>query len=236
MHCRKPLTAALLCALSVAFAAVAAEAMGTPETRFRVYLPLILRLHWREGVLPTISLTPAPQTATQTATHAASATPSWTASPSLTATLTHTTTPTPSHTASATPSDTPTGTATPTLPLGPRVRIVPQCGEAPPPWCSQFDAPGDDNANRNEEYVCFQNQGGEVANLLHWRVKDEADTTYTFPPFALHPGGYVRLRTGSGTDTATDLYWGRGRAVWNNAGDTVYLYDALWNLIDKYTY
>jgi competence protein ComEC len=29
------------------------------------------------------------------------------------------------------------------------------------------------------------------------------------------------LHTGSGTDTATDLYWDAGRPVWNNDGDTV---------------
>jgi len=31
----------------------------------------------------------------------------------------------------------------------------------------------------------------------------------------------VTLRTGTGTDTDADLYWGSGAAVWNNDGDTV---------------
>ncbi len=46
----------------------------------------------------------------------------------------------------------------------------------------------------------------------------------------------MRLRSGAGTDTASDLYWGRGQAVWNNGGDTVYLYDAAWGLVDEHTY
>jgi len=40
---------------------------------------------------------------------------------------------------------------------------------------------------------------------------------------SLDPGETVTLHTGSGTDTATDLYWGSGSPVWNNGGDTVFV-------------
>jgi len=69
-----------------------------------------------------------------------------------------------------------------------------------------------------------------------WHVQDEVDTTYTFPAFTLLARAHVRLHTGSGTNTATDLYWARGRAVWNNTGDTVYLYNSAWVLVDSYSY
>lgn len=36
--------------------------------------------------------------------------------------------------------------------------------------------------------------------------------------------------------TITDVYWCQGVAIWNNDGDTVYLYGAGWNLIDSYQY
>ncbi|ELZ40408.1 beta-lactamase [Halorubrum tebenquichense DSM 14210] len=36
----------------------------------------------------------------------------------------------------------------------------------------------------------------------------------------------MTLRTGSGTDTDTELYWGSGSPIWNNAGDTVILSNA----------
>jgi len=53
-------------------------------------------------------------------------------------------------------------------------------------------------------------------------VTDEADHSYTFPAgFTLDAGATVTLHTGSGTDTATDLYWGAGAPIWNNAGDTI---------------
>ncbi|MFC5970931.1 hypothetical protein ACFPYI_06255 [Halomarina salina] len=35
----------------------------------------------------------------------------------------------------------------------------------------------------------------------------------------------MTLHSGSGTDTSSDVYWGRSGAVWNNGGDTVTVSD-----------
>mgnify|MGYP001147726405 CR=1 FL=1 len=102
--------------------------------------------------------------------------------------------------------------------------------------CSQFDAPGDDDCNLNEEYVCFEQVGGGSADMTGWHVKDEQNHTYTFPPFVLPAGVCVRLYTGSGPNGPTDLYWGSSEAVWNNDYDTVFLYDAAWRPVDQYVY
>jgi len=123
------------------------------------------------------------------------------------------------------PTPTPTSTATPRPPC-----VVVD------PSCCQVDAPNDDHDNLTEEYVCFRNTGDSAANMTGWHVRDEDQKTYTFPTFSLAPQALVRLRTGSGTDTTTDLYWGQGRAVWNNTRDTIYLYDAGWKLVDEYSY
>ena len=40
----------------------------------------------------------------------------------------------------------------------------------------------------------------------------------------------------SGTDTATDLYWGRGNPVWNNDGDVAVLRDAGGGEMDRCAY
>lgn len=45
-------------------------------------------------------------------------------------------------------------------------------------------------------------------------------------PFHLKPGTSVTLHTGKGTNTATNLYWGRSSYVWNNTGDTATLKNA----------
>ncbi|WP_049901608.1 lamin tail domain-containing protein [Halococcus agarilyticus] len=84
------------------------------------------------------------------------------------------------------------------------------------------DAPGNDNANPNGERIVFENRGETRIDLGGWTVSDAADHRYTFPSeFALGPGERVTLHTGTGSDTASELYWGASGAVWNNDGDTV---------------
>lgn len=84
------------------------------------------------------------------------------------------------------------------------------------------DAAGDDRDNLTDEYVVFSNTGDAVIDLSGWTVRDEAGKTYTFPDGVdVAPGESLTLHTGSGTDTESDLYWGMGSPVWNNAGDTV---------------
>ena len=83
------------------------------------------------------------------------------------------------------------------------------------------DAEGNDNENLNDEYVTLTNRGAEPVDLAGWTVVDEAGKTYEFGSLTLNPDASVWLHTGSGTDTDTDVYWGRSGAVWNNDGDTV---------------
>ena len=124
-----------------------------------------------------------------------------------------------------TPTTTPT--STPTIEPA-RVRVDSAC--------SQFNAPGDDNKNPTEEYVCFENYGSRRVDMTGWAVHDEVRKRYTFPSFGLGSKASVKLRTGKGVDTDTDLYVGAGSAIWNNDGDTVYLYDSEGRLVDQYTY
>ncbi|MBU0708178.1 thermonuclease family protein [Patescibacteria group bacterium] len=102
--------------------------------------------------------------------------------------------------------------------------------------CSQFDAPGDDHENLNEEYVCFYNGDSKAINMQGWKTYDVANHIYAFPAFSLKAGATVVLHTGSGANTATSLYWGSGSAIWNNTGDTVYLKDSGGNLVSEYSY
>ncbi|WP_284011744.1 lamin tail domain-containing protein [Haloarcula pelagica] len=84
------------------------------------------------------------------------------------------------------------------------------------------DPAGDDRRNLTGETVTFRNGGDEPLDLSGWTVADAAGRTYTFPEgYKLASGATVTLHTGSGTDTATDLYWGSGSPIWNNGGDTV---------------
>jgi micrococcal nuclease len=89
------------------------------------------------------------------------------------------------------------------------------------------DAEGDDGENLGDEYVVLRNAGDSPVDLAGWTVSDEAGRSYTFPDGAtLEPGATLTLHTGSGTDAGGRYYWGLGRPVWNNDGDTVVVRDA----------
>ncbi|WP_276247981.1 MULTISPECIES: DUF4350 domain-containing protein [unclassified Haladaptatus] len=99
------------------------------------------------------------------------------------------------------------------------------------------DAAGNDNDNLNDEYVVFENVGSGSLDLTGWTVEDEVGKTYAFPSgFSLAAGATVTLHTGSGTDTSSDLYWGKTQAVWNNSGDTVFVYDDAGSLAEQHSY
>jgi micrococcal nuclease len=104
------------------------------------------------------------------------------------------------------------------------------------PECSQYDAPGDDHQNLNEEYVCFTSQSDHPVDMTGWSVNKQPDKWYTFPEFVLSPGASVRLHSGQEVDTPTDFYWGSSQAIWRNVHDTVYLYDADGKLMDEYSW
>jgi len=99
------------------------------------------------------------------------------------------------------------------------------------------DAEGDERENLNDEYVVFTNRGDASLDLSGWTIADEAGTTYTFPDgFSLDAGESVTLHTGSGADTASDLYWGSGSPIWNNGGDTVIVRNAQGDIVSKEPY
>ncbi|WP_439331148.1 lamin tail domain-containing protein [Halobellus inordinatus] len=99
------------------------------------------------------------------------------------------------------------------------------------------DAEGNDNENLNDEYVVFRNAGEERLDLSGWTVTDDADHTYTVPEgTTLDPGATLTLRTGSGTDSDSTLYWGASGAIWNNAGDVVTVRDASGSTVVRRSY
>lgn len=72
-----------------------------------------------------------------------------------------------------------------------------------------------------EAVVVKYNGEGEL-DLTGWHLKDQAGHAYTFPPFKLFKDGAVQVHTGSGTNTAIDLYWGQRQPVWQS-GEAVLL-------------
>jgi len=88
------------------------------------------------------------------------------------------------------------------------------------------DAAGNDNENLNDEYLVFENTGTTVLDFSGWTITDDAGHTFMFQPgVTLDPGAQLTLHSGSGTNTATDRYWGSNSAILNNGGDTITVRD-----------
>tara|TARA_Y100000310_G_scaffold342161_1_gene444041 strand:+ start:2925 stop:4331 length:1407 start_codon:yes stop_codon:yes gene_type:complete len=86
----------------------------------------------------------------------------------------------------------------------------------------QANPEGRDRDNLADEWIEFENANDQAADLSNFIVQDRAGNTYTIPEgFVVEGGVKFKVRTGVGTDTETDLYWGRLSPVWNNKGDEI---------------
>ncbi|SIR82172.1 micrococcal nuclease [Haladaptatus litoreus] len=84
------------------------------------------------------------------------------------------------------------------------------------------DAEGNDHENLNDEYIVLRNGGTDALDISGWSISDDSGHTYRVPSgISLESGATVTLYTGSGSDSAAELYWGSDSAVWNNGGDTI---------------
>ncbi|WP_394365707.1 lamin tail domain-containing protein [Streptomyces sasae] len=100
----------------------------------------------------------------------------------------------------------------------------------------QYDSPGrDDRSNRslNREWVDVTNTTRRSVNLDDWTLSDEAGHTYTFRHLRLEGRSTVRVHTGIGRDSATDVYQDRRAYVWNDDADTATLRNARGRLVDE---
>jgi hypothetical protein len=102
-----------------------------------------------------------------------------------------------------------------------------------------YDSPGKDlggATSLNHEWVQLHNTSGARITMTGWTLRDAAHHVFRFGTFTIKPHAYVKIHTGPGRDTQTDLYWGSGSYIWNNTGDTAILRDASGHQLDKCTY
>ncbi len=99
----------------------------------------------------------------------------------------------------------------------------------------QYDPPGrDDRSNRslNKEWVELTNTTRHSVNLDGWTLTDEHGRTYTFDHYRLDGRSSVRIHTGEGRDTRTDLFQDRRNYVWDNHSGTATLRNDRGRFID----
>jgi competence protein ComEC len=113
---------------------------------------------------------------------------------------------------------------------------VPQIGNASSVYISalQFDAPGDDRQNLNNEWVRLTNRGDGPVLLAGWTLSDKTGAhPYVFPAFVLMPESSVTVCSGSGKMNDTALFMGLDAPLWGNSGDVATLKDGGGTIIDQ---
>jgi hypothetical protein len=86
------------------------------------------------------------------------------------------------------------------------------------------------------EYVLLRNTTEVSQDLTAWTIEDSDGHVFRFESFVLEPAASVKVWTGAGEDTGTDVYWGYGRGLWDNDGDTATLKDYRGQVVDTFNY
>jgi competence protein ComEC len=89
----------------------------------------------------------------------------------------------------------------------------------------EYDPAGSDTENANDEWVVLANRDKDTVMLGGWILRDEStQNRFVLPDgFRLSHGDEVKIHSGCGIATATDLYWCAADPVWSNGGDTIIL-------------
>jgi hypothetical protein len=93
-----------------------------------------------------------------------------------------------------------------------------------------------DRSNRslNREWVEITNNTRRDVNLSGWTLSDRDGHTYPFHYYRLDGRSTVRVHTGYGRDTRTDLYQDRRRSVFEGRHDTATLRNAYGRVVDTF--
>lgn len=102
------------------------------------------------------------------------------------------------------------------------------------------DASGNDNLNKNGEWIEFRNTCNKQIDMDGWILKDSSSSNqYQFVRLLIDSGKGVVLYSGCGSNTSEKLYWQcpqQKYAIWNNAGDSAFLYNEKGELVETYSY
>ncbi|MCX5078655.1 lamin tail domain-containing protein [Streptomyces sp. NBC_00513] len=99
----------------------------------------------------------------------------------------------------------------------------------------QADSPGrDDHSNRslNNEWVEIRNTTRQPVNLRGWTLRDADGNRYRFHDIRIAGRGTIRVHTGTGRDSRTDVFQGKREYIWGNRGDTATLRDDRGRTVD----
>ncbi len=99
-----------------------------------------------------------------------------------------------------------------------------------------YDAPGDDNAAPNGEWVRLRNVGNGTLDLTDWKVQDNGVDYHFADGTTLGEGETVTIRVGNGADTVSTKYWGNSNGIFANSGDAVWVFSDRHIPVDCHAY
>lgn len=101
----------------------------------------------------------------------------------------------------------------------------------------QYDSPGADNGSArslDSEWVTVTNTARKAVSLTGWTLTAaDHHRTYRFRQLRLAGHASVRVHTGSGRNTARDVYQDSRTYLWSNVADTATLRDARGHVVDS---
>jgi len=95
-------------------------------------------------------------------------------------------------------------------------------------------APAPEKENLNMEWIEILNAGDADCSMDGWTLSDQQNHTYAFANITLKASASVRVHSGIGNDTASDLYFNRKIPIWNNEGDVATIRDASGKMVAVY--
>ncbi|OAQ51460.1 MBL fold hydrolase [Natrinema mahii] len=101
-----------------------------------------------------------------------------------------------------------------------------------------------EDVSPGEEYIVLENTADEPVDLSGFELRDREGgqvdgglSPFSFPnEFVLESGETVKITTGEGDPTETELYWGYNVNIWRDAGDVVRLVDANGQVVLEHAY
>ncbi|MFI6006334.1 lamin tail domain-containing protein [Streptomyces sp. NPDC051366] len=99
----------------------------------------------------------------------------------------------------------------------------------------QADSPGrEDRSNRslNAEWVEITNTTRDAINLRGWTLRDDDGNRYRFDNVRINGRATIRIHTGIGHNTRTDLFQNHRDYIWDNHADTATLRDDRGRTVD----
>ncbi len=91
-----------------------------------------------------------------------------------------------------------------------------------------------DENDLNAEFIRFTNMCDSSVKLDGWSLDTKYDQTFQFPTGAtVDPYETMTVHSGSGTDTPTEMHWGRTEWLLNSIDDSISIRDSIGDLIDQ---